>query len=202
VSPAQTELNVLPRRELLEALVRHYHQLRNEHVRSSQESRLRRRLEDRLLDVQERFERALAEWVRDDALAAEWRSHLHNRRPEPDGPPPIHPLVFRGVNEAGAVAEVRRRNSELDVTVDGTLAARLSMRDFPRTGDPGRFRVADTVFEETFTASAAALDALAAFLEQAGPPPWDEAVELLGDGLVDAHFALTPRGRRALARRQ
>jgi hypothetical protein len=31
-------------------------------------------------------------------------------------------------------------------------------------------------------------------------PPWDYAAELLSDGLIDVHFDLTPRGRRAHAR--
>jgi hypothetical protein len=199
---AQTDLEMLPRREVLEALVRHYHHLQNEHKRASPESRVRRRVEDRQLDVRERFERELAEWVHDDDLARAWRDHLQNRGPAPPGPPPISPLVFHGVNEAGAIAEVRRKNGELAVTVDGTLAERLSVDDLPRTGNPGRFRVSETVFEETFTASEDALGALAGFLaDDGGSPPWDHAAELLADGLVDPHFALTPRGRRALDRR-
>jgi hypothetical protein len=198
VSPAQTNVDVLPRREVLEALVRHYHHLQGEHTRAAPEGRVRRRVEDRMLEVQERFERELAEWVRDDDLVQRWRDHLHHRAPAPDGPPAIRPVVFRGVNEARAVAEVRRKDGELAVTVDGTLAARLSPRDFPATG-ASVLRVSDTLFRETFRASDEALDQLAAFLaDGGGSPPWDRAAELLEDGLVDVHFALTPRGRRAL----
>ncbi len=35
-----------------------------------------------------------------------------------------------------------------------------------------------------------------------GPPPWEHARELVAGGIVDTTFALTPRGRRALARRR
>jgi len=30
-------------------------------------------------------------------------------------------------------------------------------------------------------------------------PPWEYASELLDDGLIDVHFDLTPRGKRATA---
>lgn len=52
-----------------------------------------------------------------------------------------------------------------------------------------------------FTASADPRNVLADFLESDEPPPWDFASELLADGLIDVHFALSPRGRRALASR-
>lgn len=160
---------------------------------------MRRRIEDRLLDVQQQFERQLSEWVDDVELARAWRDHLHYRAPVPDGPPPIRPLVFRGENEAGAVAEIRRKGDELAVTVDGTLAERLHVKDFPSDGQPVGFRVSETNFIETFTASAEALRALSSFFAEGDrQPPWDYAVELLADGLIDVHFALTPRGRRAL----
>jgi hypothetical protein len=190
-----------PRREELEALVRYYHHLQNEHKRAAPGGRVRRRIEDRMLEVQERFERLLAEWVTDDELVLAWRDHLHNRTPAPDGPLPIRPLVFRGENAAGAVAEVRRKGDELSVTVDGTLAERLHVKDFPARGPSVELRVSDTDFTETFTASDEALAALGAFLADGdGLPPWDYAAELLADGLIDVHFALTQRGRRALSR--
>jgi hypothetical protein len=54
------------RREELEALARHYHHLQNEYKPAPPDSARRRRLEDRLLDVRERFDRVLEEWVPDD----------------------------------------------------------------------------------------------------------------------------------------
>lgn len=192
-------LAVVPRRELLESLVRHYHHLQAEHKRVPPGSSRRRRLEDRMLDVRARFERILEEWVPEADLAQEWQAHLHHRAPEPAGPPPIHPLVFRGQNEAGSIAEIRLKDDELFVTVDGTLAERLPARELPE--DWFRvFRVSETDFKETFTASPEALRELAELLADGDRgPPWDAAEELLADGLVDVHFAVTPRGRHALA---
>jgi hypothetical protein len=189
----------LPRRELLQQLARSYHHLQNEHKRAPPGGRVRRRLEDRMLDVRERFERLLEEWVPETDLAERWRAHLHNRAPEPAGPPPIDALIFRGVNDAGSIAEIRRRGGELRVTVDRTLTERLSAADLPADWFRA-FRVSETEFRETFSASEDALRELAGFLADGeGGPPWDAAEELLGDGLVDVHFAVTPRGRRALA---
>ena len=54
-------IDYLPRREVLEALAHEYHHLQNEHKRASLESRVRRRIEERLLDVRERFDRLLDE---------------------------------------------------------------------------------------------------------------------------------------------
>jgi hypothetical protein len=54
-------------------------------------------------------------------------------------------------------------------------------------------------FEEIFDVSPEALQALTEFVEREGNPAWEHAAELLADGLIDVHFELTPRGRRALA---
>jgi len=152
-----------------------------------------------MVEVRERFERLVDEWVPEADLAEQWLAHLHYRAPEPAGPPPIHSLLFRGRNDAGSTAEIRRRGGELFVTVDGTLAERLSEDDLPANWF-SVFRVSETDFRETFTASSDALRALAEFLADGDRgPPWDAAEELLADGIVDTHFAVTPRGRRALA---
>jgi hypothetical protein len=199
VSRTRARVDPLPRRELLQQLVRNYHHLQNEHKRAARGSRARRRIEHRMLDVRERFERLLAEWVPEPELAEEWSAHLHYRAPEPAGPAPIHPLIFRGQNEAGSIAEIRLRNGELAVTVDGTLAERLPLDDLP-TDWFRAFRVSETDFVETFGASADALRELADFLADGNAgPPWDAAEELLADGLVDVDFAVTPRGRHSLA---
>jgi hypothetical protein len=64
-----------------------------------------------------------------------------------------------------------------------------------------RYRLEGVEVRETFGADPSALKALADFYEQEGShPPWLHAAELLRDGLIDVHFDLTPRGRRALAR--
>jgi hypothetical protein len=190
----------LPLRELLETLARQYHHLQNEHKHFREGSTMRRRIGERLLDVRERFDRLLDEWVDDDDLREDWRRHLHHRVAVPDGPSAIQPLAFRGVSDAGSVAEIRGRNGDdFDVVVDGSLVERIAAKKDLERAVPSTFRVDGFEFRETFAASADALEALGAFLADAGSPPWEHATELLADGLIDTHFDLTPRGRRALA---
>jgi hypothetical protein len=195
-------LETLPRREMLEAFVHHYHHLQNEHKRAAAESSTRRRIEPRMLHVREQFERSLAEWVADEELQQAWRDYLRSRRPEPTGPPPIRPLVFRGISDDGATIEVRGNpGEELEVEIDGSLVGRIvAEKDFAAVDPSFRFRLDRTEFRETFNASVDALQALADSFEDRASPPWEYAAELLADGLIDVHFALTARGRRALAR--
>ena len=93
------------------------------------------------------------------------------------------------------------KGEELEVWIDGTLSERIAgEKDFSSVTPPLSFRLNSTEAHETFSASTEALDALSAFLHDDGSaPPWDYASELLSEGLIDVHFALTPRGRRALA---
>jgi hypothetical protein len=195
---------VFPRRAELQALVRHYRHLQNEHHRAAPESATRRRIEDKLLDVRERFDRVVEEWVPEEELREAWRQHLHHGAPEPDGPHELRPLVFAGRSEVtGSVVEIRgKQREELEVIVDGAPIERIDAdKDFSVTVPPARFRLNDNEFVEFFSSSPEALRALAEFqgAEEASPP-WESAAELLADGLIDTHFALTPRGRRALAR--
>jgi hypothetical protein len=189
-----------PLRELLEALAHQYHHLRNEHKRFPEGSTMRRRIEERLLDVRAHFDRVLDEWVADDDLRDAWRRHLHYRAGLPDGPAAIRPLAFYGVSDAGSVVEIRGRNGDdLDVVVDGSLLERIAAAKDLGREVPSTFHVDGFEFRETFTASADALQALDAFLAGGDSPPWEHATELLADGLIDTHFDLTPRGRRVLA---
>jgi hypothetical protein len=191
-----------PRREELDTLVHHYYHLRNDHERSQPESSMRRRFEAELLEVRERFERLLAEWVPDPEVQEAWREHIRNRGPVPQEPPAIRPLLFRGRSElSGSTVEVRRKDDELQVEVDGSLLERVAAeKDLSVTSPALRFRLNDTEFDETFGSSAESRRALADFLDQGRRPPWEHASELLTDGLIDVHFDVTPRGRRALAR--
>jgi hypothetical protein len=195
------KLGEVPLREELEALVHRYHHLQNEHHRAAPESSVRRRIEDELLDVRERFDRLLEEFVSDEELHSRWRAHIDNREPAPESPGSIEPLVFAGRSGvSGSIVEIRGRPDDLRVEVDGSLVERVvAAKDFSITMPPARFRLNDNVFEEVFSASPEALDALAAFVDADGSPPWGHASELLADGLIDTHFDLTPRGRRALA---
>lgn len=192
----------LPRHEVLEALAHEYHHAQNELKREPLESATRRRLEDSLLDVRERFDQLLAEWVEEPGLREEWKQHLHNRAAAPAGPPPIDPIIFRGRAEvSGSIVELRgKRGDEYEVVVDGSVVERIVAEDFPSDG-PYRFRLDGTAneFDEVFDVSPEALEALRRFTADGGSPPWDHAPELLSDGLIDTHAGLTPRGRRALA---
>jgi hypothetical protein len=152
-STRRAELEALPLREELEALARSYHHLHNEVERAGPESSVRRELEDRLLDVRERFDRVLEEWVADPELRDAWRAHLHNRAPKPDEPAAIRPLVFQGrSDDTGSVVEIRRGDG-LEVSVDGSLVERVvGDKDFEVDAQPARFRLNGTVFHETFNA--------------------------------------------------
>lgn len=195
----RAESEVLPLREELESLVHTYNHLRNENKRAAPESSVRRHIEGRMLAVRERFERLLSEWVSDEELQHTWQAHLENRGPAPAEPTAVQPLLFRGVSDAGSIAEIRGSGEELEVRVDGALIERIAgEKDFAVTGPPVHFRLNGTEFRETFAASPEALEALAASLDGSSPPPWEHSAELLADGLIDAHFALKPRGRRAL----
>jgi hypothetical protein len=192
----------LPLHEELDALARHYHHLQVEHQNAQPESSLRRRLEDKLLHVRERLDRVLEEWVPEEELRQGWRAYLEHHGPEPDGPAAIQPVVFRGTSEVtGSIVEIRGSGDELRVEVDGALIERVTAeKDFSSTQPVVRYRVNENEYDEIFAASAEALQALADFLERGESPPWEHASELLEDGLIDVHFALTPRGHRALAR--
>jgi hypothetical protein len=192
----------LPLREELDALARHYHHLQIEHQNASPGSSARRHLEDKLLRVRERIDRVLEEWVPEEELRESWRRYLQHHGPEPDGPPAIEPVVFRGRSEVtGSILEIRGSEDELRVEVDGALIERIEAdKDFASTAPVVPYRVNENEFVEIFQASDEALQALSDFLERGESPPWEHASELLEDGLVDVHFAFTPRGHRALAR--
>jgi len=154
-----------------------------------------------MLEVREHFQRVLEEWVPE--LREAWLEYLKSRTAEPEGPSPIQPVAFKRVREAsGSVAEVRGRDDDAQVWVDGTLVERVVARkDFTQELSPAVFRADGMEFVELFDASPEALAALDEYRRSAGEPPWEHASELLADGLIDVHFELTPRGRRALAQR-
>lgn len=190
-------------RDELESIVREYRHLREEHRRAGAESRVRRRMESRLHELELRFEKLLDEWAPDEELQVAWRAHLHQDAPEPAQPVATRRLVLRGVAETGSVVEIRARaDGDYDVELDGHVLERvLEQRDlFPAKEGAGTFTVDGMVFHEAFSASAPALEALAEFVAEREPhPPWSYAAELAADGLIDMDFGLTPRGHRALA---
>jgi hypothetical protein len=197
------KLEPLPLREELEALARHYHHLQVEHQNASPGSSARRHLEDKLQRVRERFDRVLGEWVPQEELRESWRAYLEHHGSVPNGPAAVEPVIFRGRSDVtGSIVEIRGRGDEARVEVDGGLLEIIAGEDDFRATEPVvTFRLNDQEFAEIFSASDEALQALADFLDSDGSPPWEYASELLADGLIDVHFAVTPRGRRALASR-
>jgi hypothetical protein len=193
-----------PCREELEALVRHYHHVESEHERAHPQGAVRRHLELRLDHDRRRFEHLLAEYVPDESTRGAWRDFLRHRGAEPSGPPAIRPVVFKGRSDAGSVIEARGDPSgELVVEVDGQLVGRLQGPAI-RIGEgrPAVFTLDGTGFREEFDAGPGALRALRRFRASGGDPPWEHASALLSDGLIGVDFALTARGRRALAQRR
>jgi hypothetical protein len=110
-------------------------------------------------------------------------------------------VLFKGRSDARSVVEVRRdRSGALAIEVDGQLVERLDASVVPLAqGRLAVFRLDGTEFREEFDPGAGALRALREFRAAGGDPPWEHASTLLADGLIDADFALTARGRRALA---
>jgi hypothetical protein len=188
-------------RDELEAIVREARRVKAEHGRAGRESTARRQLQRRLAELEGQLERLLGEWVADAEVRRAWRRHLRGDGPEPPLPLPLARIVFRGRSDAGSVVVVTEAAAGLlDVEVDGTLVERIAAgREFGNGRAPHVFVVGSVSFREEFASSRAAVAALRAFAEGgAPPPPWRHAAELAADGLVDRHFALTARGRRAL----
>jgi hypothetical protein len=190
-------------RDELEAVVREYKHLREEHRRAGSTGRVRRHMEARLRRLESRFERLLDGWSATEELRAAWRAHLHGDAPEPAEPTAPRPLVFRGRAETGSVVEIRERaDGDYAVEVDGRQVERIAGGlDFSGKTAAGTFTLAGVAYRETFSVSRPALEALAAFAAGGEPrPSGPSARELLAEGLIDRHWALTPRGRRALGR--
>lgn len=153
-------------------------------------------------ELELRFEQLLDEGAPDEELREAWRAHLHRGAPAPALPAAARPLVFRGRAETtGSVVEISKRtDGDYDVEVDGAVVERVAAElDFSGRATPRTFVLDRLVFQETFSASEPALEALDEFVAERAPqPPWRFAAELRADGLIDGHFGLTPRGHRAL----
>lgn len=178
-----------------------FRHVREEHRGTRPEGSTRRHLAARLEELEERFERLLTTWEQDEERRAAWRDHLQTGAPPPPWTP-VAPVVFRGVRAGGSRVEIRRRaDHEYDLLVDGVRAERLlDVRGVEATAPGSPVVIGGVECREVFDARGEALDALRSFVEAPeGPPPWQYAWELLEDGLIDVEFALTPRGRRALA---
>lgn len=188
--------------DLLTELGRQYRHIREEHDREAPRGATRRRLEQDMNRLAERFERTLDQWVPDEDLRERWRAYLYRGAEQPDEPRFSVPPLFRGRTEAGAMLEIRPAADDgYDLLLDGALA---DHHEIPWHLDPEQIapiQIGQWTCEEEFTAPDEAIAALDTFLSQPGanpPAAWTQV--LLEDGLIDTEFALTPRGARALAK--
>ena len=180
----------------LQRIASAHRHVRNEHQREGVDGGWRRRLEHQLDELAGRFETLLARWVNDDELRRQWQDHLYQNAPEPPLPRLARPPVFRGRLVNRGVIEVQQgSDGDYDVFVDGMLVDRLSRA--LRSDDAARSAVpASDAAIELFDAPGDALEALGRAATSGSSPPWEWAVALYEDGLIDPAFALTPRGRR------
>ncbi len=188
--------------EELEAVVVQYRHLQSEHRRAGVGGSTRRRLHARLLALEKRFDELVTEWVPTELERNRWRDHLHHGSPQPaEIRGPQLPVAFKGCSEAGSIVEVLELPEGgyavlIDEAEQRRIRARLNLHKDTRGC---RLELDGFEFRETFDASPAALRALRGYVESpAGKPPWEHADELVRDGLIDRHFSLTPRGRRAV----
>ncbi len=181
----------------LEEIVSEYHHVQGEHRQTRPEGSGRRHMHDRLDELERRFEHLLIEQVGDEGERAAWRSRLHHGTEAPPTPALARPLAFRGRSSGGSAVEIRARpEGGYDVEIDGVPTGRLEDGEI----DFAAYETDGHEFREVFEASGEALDALAGWVNNPGSePPWEHLHDLLDDGLVDRHFGLTRRGRRALS---
>ena len=188
--------------EHLRQLGREYHHLQQEHQREAPHGATRRRLQAELEQLSAYFQRLLEHWVREPARREDWLRYLQHGEPAPEQPEIAPPPLFRGTTESGAdIAIQAAADGGYDIYVDGALSVHEMV---PWHLDPDAIepvQVGEHTCRERFEAPEEAVIALADFLSTDGTqPPWRSLPALFEDGLVDAELAVTPRGRRRLAR--
>jgi len=162
------------------------------------------RSEEMLLEVRQRFDRLLAEWVPEESSGARVGALHHPSaravRARPDSTPFFYGVTMR------LLSRVRgKKDEELAVRVDGALTESSCREKYLSSVTPPQpliFRVDVIEAHDTVTASPEALERPSRpFLDDGNRLPCitPRAALLLS---ISAHFAMTPRGRRALASRQ
>ena len=113
----------------LDLLVHEILHVRSEHARVTAPA-VRRHMEARLRDLEDRFDRTLREQVPDEGVRLAWRAHLQGHRPAPTEPRAVPLLLFRGRSEAGSWVEVEQSaDDELPLAVDGAVVLRVTALD-------------------------------------------------------------------------
>lgn len=202
VRPAP-ELDAAPgaERVVLAHLVGEYRRIHGEHGHLEPGARRpHRHLETEMDAVAATFERLLVEWIRADEERDTWRAALHSHAAIPEGiTAPMSRLIFRGRTEQGVEVNVcERADGQIEIDLDGQPSERLVDRLHLTVDARGWAQIADVRARETFELPARAAQALHRWMRRGGTPPWEHVQSLLAEGLVDEHFAITPRGRRAV----
>lgn len=178
----------------LSNVAREFHHVQGEHAREGVAGSWRRRQRARMEELEEKFETALARWVPDASEQMRWREHLYRGAEEPHELIPSEPApLFRGRSEYDSTLVIRETEHEQVWIVDRDIVDRRALRS-PITMPVFH---GDSQFAEQFEAGPEALEALIAHVERrTTEPPWTWARMLYDDGLIDANFGLTARGRR------
>ncbi len=181
----------------------HHHKQENRE-KAGRHSQQRRRHEKDLGELQADFESMLTRWVLDESEREAWRSHFYHFKPAPPGPDLEQPPLFKGRNAGGGQAEIRSApGPAYEIIVDGKAVRRTSESPGLTGRRIRRLHVEETEFEEVYDAPEEAQAPLADFYD--GPrdgAPWEYSHSLFSDGLIDANFGLTERGRRWLDTRR
>lgn len=183
----------------LSNVAREFHHVQGEHAREGVSGSRRRRQRARMEELEEKFETLVARWVPDASEQQRWREHIYRGADEPSELVPSEPQpLFHGSSEYDSSLLIRETEHEQVWIVDGDVVDRRPLRS-PVVAP---VRHGGSEFAELFETDPQALDALIAYVERrTSEPPWAWARALYDDGLIDANFGLTDRGRRYRALR-
>ena len=187
----------------LERLAEQYRHIQGERSRAAEHSRTGRQHHQQLQELQTRFDELLDHWVADEAQRSAWRDFLHGRGEQPRHPDSEHPPLFVGSSGDGRLLRLEQADAATYAAyIDGSLVQRMPANPaWVNSLHDGKFDLVEEEWREVFTSSEAARQALTDYVEAGGGrPPWQHALELFEDGVIDPEFALTPRGRRATGR--
>ena len=110
----------------LEELVGEVKHLSGERRRARAEGSVRRHLERRLVDAEDRFERLLVRAVPDGRDQVGWRARFYRGAPAPRQSAAQPAPVYRGRAESGVAVEViDTRDGDWDVVIGGEVVKRL-----------------------------------------------------------------------------
>lgn len=180
----------------LREIANQFRYVQAEHEREGEPGSWRRRQGAKLARLEQKFATLLERWV-PPYQQEFWRAYLYRDGAAPEVSLPNR-LVFQGRSPSGSVLEVRERDTgERTVVVDGSLQTTLPVRHPVEAP----FSFGRSSFAEFFEVPPQAVTVLMEYVNgESSRPPWQWARVLYDQGVIDAHFRLTERGRR-LSRR-